>query len=100
MKHKRLLDYTSKDFNMREIKLGEKVKDIVSGFTGIAIARTEYLNGCIQYTVQSKKGKDNEIKNVDIDEEQIKKVDDGILKKKKVTNTGGPKKSVVKTATY
>jgi hypothetical protein len=28
------------------IKLGQKVKDALTGFEGIALARTEYLYGC------------------------------------------------------
>lgn len=34
------------------INLGDKVKDKVTGFKGIAIARTEWLNGCSRITVQ------------------------------------------------
>ncbi|MDR0682044.1 MAG: hypothetical protein LBG15_09395 [Dysgonamonadaceae bacterium] len=33
------------------IKLGQKVRDIVSGFEGITTAKCEYLNGCVQYGV-------------------------------------------------
>jgi len=45
---------------MKEIRLGQKVKDKVTGFTGIAIARVEYLNGCVQICVKPKvKPKDN-----------------------------------------
>jgi len=29
------------------IKLGDEVKDKVTGFEGIAMARTEYLYGCV-----------------------------------------------------
>ncbi len=83
-----------------KIKLGQKVKDIVSGFTGIAICRMEYLNGCVRYTVQAKKTKDNEVPNMDVDVEQLVKVDDGLLKKKKVTKTGGVKTFAVKKSTY
>lgn len=36
------------------IKLGDKVRDKVSGYTGIAVARCEFINGCIQYTVARK----------------------------------------------
>lgn len=34
------------------IQLGDKVKCKVTGFTGIAIGKTEWLNGCIRWTVQ------------------------------------------------
>ena len=34
------------------IKLGDEVKDRVSGFRGIAISRHEYLQGCSRVTIQ------------------------------------------------
>ncbi len=34
-----------------EIKLGQKVKDVVTGFTGIAVAKCIYLNGCVQFQI-------------------------------------------------
>ena len=34
------------------VKLGKKVTDKITGFTGIAIARCEYLNGCISIEVR------------------------------------------------
>ncbi|MCK5558785.1 MAG: hypothetical protein KAJ01_10415 [Candidatus Hydrogenedentes bacterium] len=34
------------------IKLGDKVKDRISGFEGVAIGRAEYLYGCVQILVQ------------------------------------------------
>ncbi len=37
------------------IELGWRVKDKVSGFTGVAIARTEWLNGCIRISVGPEK---------------------------------------------
>jgi hypothetical protein len=40
------------------VKLGDKVKDRVTGLTGIVIARTDWLNGCIRMTVQPQELKD------------------------------------------
>ena len=40
---------------MVKIKLGDKVKDTITDLEGTAIAKTIYLNGCIQFQVQSKK---------------------------------------------
>ena len=34
------------------IQLGDKVKDTVTGFKGIAVAITQWLNGCDRVTVQ------------------------------------------------
>lgn len=37
-----------------EIQLGDEVRDIYTGFKGVAIARTEFINGCVQYSVVTK----------------------------------------------
>lgn len=51
------------------IKLGDKVECIVTGFVGIAIARVEYLNGCIRYCIMpranEKDGKLNDSEYID-----------------------------------
>ena len=76
------------------IKLGEKVKDKVSGIIGVAVSRIEYLNGCIQYGVQPKFKKDeDEIKTWNIDEEQLESVKKKILKIKKTPTGGATKKA-------
>ena len=69
------------------IILGEKVKDKVTGFEGIATSRVEYLNGCIQYGVTPKiKVKENKKPGVEyIDEGQLELVGKGINTKKKTT---------------
>ncbi len=36
---------------MDKIKLGNKVRCKVTGITGIATAKCEYINGCVQYGV-------------------------------------------------
>jgi len=55
------------------IELGQKVKDMVTGFTGITTARVEYGNGCVQFLVVPKmKPKDTECpKGQYIDVEQL-----------------------------
>ena len=45
------------------IQLGGRVKDKVSGFEGIAVARTEWLYGCIRIEVQAKVKKNGEIED-------------------------------------
>lgn len=40
---------------MATIQLGDKVKDMVTGFEGICVARTQWLNGCVRVMVQSDK---------------------------------------------
>lgn len=78
--------------------MGDKVVDIVSGLVGIAVARVEYLNGCIQWCV-APKGQPDALK-VDsyyIDEGQLKRIDRGINKpapRLRVTRrSGGPQKT-------
>ena len=34
------------------IELGDKVKDTVTGFSGIAVCRSTYLQGCVRFGVQ------------------------------------------------
>jgi len=34
------------------LKLGSRVKDTISGFTGILTARTEWLYGCIRVSIE------------------------------------------------
>jgi len=41
------------------IKLGEKYKDKISGFEGVATARTVFLFGCVRVCLESKKLKDD-----------------------------------------
>lgn len=74
---------------MKIIKLGNKVRDKVSGFVGIAVARTEFLNGCVQYSVQPKAGKDNKVpEEVGIDVESLEVIEPKKVKIKK-RDTGG-----------
>lgn len=37
---------------MSEIKLGSRVKDVYTGFAGIAIGRSEWLYGCARFLVE------------------------------------------------
>lgn len=63
------------------IKLGEKVKDMVTGIEGIAVAKCEYLNGCIQYSI-TPKSVDNKIpKDIWVDERQIEYSGQGVTLK-------------------
>lgn len=79
---------------MAKIKLGDKVKDSVTGFKGVAIGRTTWLYGCDRITVQpegvNKEGKLYETQS--FDEPQL------ILIGKKVKegnhSTGGPRMNV------
>lgn len=52
--------------------LGAKVEDVVTGYKGVVIHRTEYLNGCIRYGVQTQELKDGKtIESEMFDEQQL-----------------------------
>ena len=77
----------------QELKLGTKLKDKVSGWEGIAIAKIEFLNGCIQFSLKPKLDKDGKMLDAQtFDSEQLEIVDKGIYeksKKKAKEPTGG-----------
>ena len=68
-----------------EIKLGQRVKDKISGFEGIAVCRTEWLYGCVRYGLQSDKLKEDgtltEIQS--FDEPQLELMKEQVKNKKK-----------------
>ena len=76
--------------------LGKKVRCTITGFTGIAISKIEYINGCVQYSIQPKKlQKDGSpVKSVWFDVGQLEIVDE---EKASVEwkDTGGPTPSSV-----
>lgn len=43
------------------IKLGQRVRDVVTGLEGIATARVEFLTGCAQYGVAPGLDKDGKV---------------------------------------
>jgi hypothetical protein len=63
----------------KQIKLGQKVRDMVTNYEGIAIARVEYLNGCIQYCVKPTISQDGKMPEGEyIDYQQLEIIDNGI----------------------
>ena len=71
---------------MKTIKLGQKVTDSITGYEGVAVARTMWLNGCERIAVQGPLDKDGmppEEKWFDIT--QLEKPS-----KKKKEGSGGP----------
>ena len=72
----------------KAIELGNKVKDKVSGLTGIATSRVEYLNGCVQYCIKPPVDKDGKlIEGEYFDEEQVAFVGKGVSVKSKPTGS-------------
>lgn len=82
---------------MTKIQLGDEVQCTITGFKGIAVGRTEWIEGCNRITVQPKcvKGKSELVESQNFDEPTLK-----IIKAKnreKKSNTGGP---IVKEMRY
>ena len=72
------------------LKLGDKVKDIITGFTGIAVAKTEWIHGCDRITVQPTVKKDGKLpENMTFDEPSLVIVKAGFAKPKVKSKTGG-----------
>lgn len=74
---------------MKEIKLGDKVRCKITGFSGIAVAKTEFINGCVQYNVLPKGESKNKMpEDMSIDIQSLEKIE---VKKKKIkkSSTGG-----------
>lgn len=76
-----------------KFNLGDEVKDTITGFPGVVICRSQWLNNCNTYTVQSKKLKDGAPQTGQaFDEPQLT-----LLKEKQVKThqkTGGPIREV------
>lgn len=74
------------------IKLGDKVKDSITGFSGIVVARTEWLNGCARITVQPEKtDKDGKVPETHTFDEPQLTVSKEAKYQRGSTNTGGPR---------
>lgn len=72
-------------------KLGQTVEDTVSGFKGVVIARTEWLNGCTRICVQPKVNEKGELPDAkDFDEPQLRALAVPAILRGPV-DTGGPK---------
>jgi len=79
-----------------KIKLGQKIRDIVTGMEGIATAKVEYLNGCIQYCLRPAMDKDGKLPEASyVDEGQLEVIGDGVSVEPR--DTGGPQRDCPKS---
>jgi len=82
--------------NVQKIEIGKKVEDSVSGFKGIAIGRTVFINGCGRILIGPKVSADNKLKNLWFDEGQVEYVkeisqsESSSVKTDSSRRTGGP----------
>lgn len=84
---------------MPEVKLGMKARDVVTGFSGIVTAITQWLTGCDTVQLQPQEMKDGTpIEPKSFDVTRIEILDESnILEPKKVErNPGGPHDEVRK----
>ena len=73
---------------MKTIELGNCVKDVITGFEGIATSRVEYLTGCEQIGV-TPIIKDGKVQNTEyFDTSRLEYVHEGITLP--IDNPGGP----------
>jgi len=75
----------------QEIEIGDKVECIHTGFRGIAMAKLEFFNRCIQFEVVPKVDKDN--KKIDseyIDYQSLKVIKKGTRDNLEEDIDGGP----------
>lgn len=73
-----------------QIRLGDLVRDRVTGFTGIATARTEWLNKCVRWQLQPRELKDGKVQPPEVfDEEQCEVVEAEAVPIEKEVPTGG-----------
>ena len=63
------------------VNLGDKVKDVVSGYSGIAVAKVTYLQGCDRIAIQAPVEKNEKPKDWQyFDEPQLKVVKRNVIK--------------------
>jgi hypothetical protein len=75
------------------IKLGQKVKDVVTGFEGIITGRAQYIYGCDQYCVVPKARDGKTAEGQWFDEGRIKIIGRGIFPEEVMADKpGGPQR--------
>ena len=76
------------------IKLGSRVKDIITGYIGITTAYTVWVNGCVRYCIEAEELDKEGKPRVDqwFDEQRIRVLTDTklVTLSNKVSSTGGP----------
>lgn len=74
-----------------KINTGDEAKDRITGFRGIVVARTEWLNKCVRISIQPRELREGKpIESQTFDEEQIELIKPAVVKTTKPRQTGGP----------
>ena len=66
--------------------IGQLMRCKVTGFEGIAVAKVEYLNGCVQYCLKPKSKDGKMLDGEYIDIQQLEKIGEGLLDVEKIDN--------------
>ncbi len=75
------------------VKLGDEVKDPITGIKGIAMCRHSYLQGCDRITIQRKVRTDGSMPDeLSFDEPQLIVVKKAVVKGNGDTTRGGPER--------
>lgn len=83
---------------MGRIGLGVKVKDRVTGLTGVTTIRSEHLNGCWRYTIQPPVDKEGKLPDAYwFDESNIEVLETKPVVEHHAVRTGGPIEKVTRT---
>jgi hypothetical protein len=65
---------------MFSFKLGDKLRDKITGFTGINTGRVQYLTGCIQYLLVPRGETENKLPDGEwFDEGRLEVVEEGLI---------------------
>jgi hypothetical protein len=76
---------------MDKFALGVQLRDVVTGFTGIATGRAEYLTGCTQYALAPKVDADGKVQQSEwFDEQRLEQIGEGV--QTTTRPTGGPQR--------
>lgn len=67
----------AKPIKGRKVEFGDKCRDLVTGIVGIAVAKTEWLNGCIRWSLDFPK--DGEVKRETFDDEQLEVIEANVV---------------------
>lgn len=71
-------------------KLGKVYRDKVTGFVGTATGKHEYLNGCVQFTLEARvKDEGTKPEAIAVDEQQLEEVKERKAAERTPARTGG-----------
>jgi hypothetical protein len=86
-------------------KNGNVVRDTISGYEGVVICRSEYLNGCVRLQVQAQRCTEDgkPVESIHVDEEQVIVLQDSVeadvfAGREQKTATGGPREATRRAA--